>query len=95
MFLPTAHCNNPAANLPIPACSHNVEEEVRGSGKVVDLVQLGKAPADNAPPLPLTEEHSLPVLPPPLFLDLGPYPPTSCCCSARPKHLQSPQRPLI
>jgi hypothetical protein len=30
---------------------------VKVSGKVGDLVQPGKAPAENAPPLPLTEEH--------------------------------------
>ena len=76
---------------PIPACSHKVEE-VKKSEKIGDLVQPGKAPAENAPPLPLTEEHCLPVLPPLLFLDLGPSPLTSCCCSAGPKHLQSPQQ---
>ena len=75
---------------PIPACSHKVEE-VKKSGKVGDLVQPGKAPAENAPPLPLTEEHCLPVLPPPLLLDLSPSPPPSSCCSTRPKHLKPPQ----
>jgi hypothetical protein len=62
MFLPTTHCNIPAVNLPIPACSHIVE--VMGNVEGGHLVQLGR---DNAPPLPLTEEHSLPVLLSPLL----------------------------
>ena len=36
----------------IPACSHI--EEVMGNVEGEHLVQLGKAPADNAPPQPLT-----------------------------------------
>ena len=52
-----------------------------------ELVQLGKPPAQDASPLPLTEQHGLPVSSPPLFLDLGPLPPACSCCTARTKHL--------
>ena len=56
------------------------------------LVQLCKAPAEDTPPLPFTEEHCLSVSSPPLFLDLGPFPPPSCSCSPRPQHLQPPKK---
>ena len=84
------HCTVTTISVSIPACSHI--EDVIGNGEGGHLVQFGKALADNTPPLPLTEEHSLPVLPPPLFLYLGPSSPTSCSCSAWPKHLQPPQQ---
>jgi hypothetical protein len=44
------HCTPSIIPVSIPACS-NIEE-VMGNGEGGHLVQLGKAPADNAPPLP-------------------------------------------
>ena len=43
-------------------CSYNFNVELKGNGDDGDLVQLGNAPADNAPPLPISEEHCLSVL---------------------------------
>ena len=54
---------------PIPVYSHILTVEVRGDGEDGDLVQLGKALADNARALTLTEEYCLPVPTPTLFLD--------------------------